>query len=76
MLQTSIQDSQVSTWGSAGLAARGNVGLAGSYSPTSSGNGIFGQQVNIGFGLPAGPIPANDAGGFSNTFKLYDLKRK
>ena len=23
--------------------------------------------------LPAGPLPANGAGGFSNTFKLYDF---
>ena len=78
MLQTSIQDGQVSTWGSAGLAAGGKVGLTGSYSPTTTGNGIVGQQVNIGVGLPAGPIPANVAGGFSNTFKLYDfnIKRK
>ncbi|SIT14307.1 RHS repeat-associated core domain-containing protein [Belliella pelovolcani] len=76
MLQTSIQDGQVSIWGSGGVAAGGKIGVTGSWSPTSTGYGIIGGQVNIGAGLPAGPLPANAAGGVSNTFILHDFYRK
>lgn len=76
MLQTSIQDGQVSIWGSGGVTAGGKIGVTGSLSPTSTGYGIVGGQVNIGVGMPAGPLPANGAGGISNTFILRDFYKK
>lgn len=76
MLQTSIQDGQVSIWGSGGVAAGGKIGVTSSWSPTSTGYGIVVGQINIGGGLPAGPLPANGAGGVSNTVILHDFYRK
>jgi hypothetical protein len=34
---------------------------------------LIGKQLNIGAGLPAGPLPINAAGGVSNTYLLYDF---
>ncbi len=76
MLQTSIGDGQATIWGSGGVAAGGKIGVTGSYTPTDGGYGIVGGQLNIGAGLPAGPLPANAAGGVSNTFILYDFHKK
>lgn len=33
------------------------------------------RTVNIGLGLPFGPLPFNGAGGVSNTFILKDFAR-
>jgi len=76
MLQTSIGDGQATIWGSGGVVAGGKIGVTGSYTPTDGGYGIVGGQLNIGAGLPAGPLPANAAGGVSNTFILYDFHKK
>ena len=67
MLQTSIGQGDVTYWGSAGVAAGGKVGVTGTYTPTSTGYGLIGGQINIGGGLPLGPLPVNAAGGVSNT---------
>ena len=77
MLQTSTGNGDFPTvWGSGGVAAGGKIGISGSYTPTDGGYGIVGRQVNIGAGLPAGPLPANVAGGVSNTFMLYDFYKR
>jgi len=76
MLQTNIQDGQVSIWASGGLTAGGKIGASGSWSPTVSGHGIIGGQINIGGGLPVGPLPVNGAGGVSNTFIIKDFYKK
>jgi hypothetical protein len=76
ILQTSLGDGQATIWGSGGVAAGGKIGVNGSYTPTDGGYGIVGGQVNIGVGLPEGPLPANSAGGVSNTFILYDFHKK
>ncbi|NLN25699.1 MAG: hypothetical protein GX163_08655, partial [Bacteroidetes bacterium] len=76
MLQTSIQDGQVSLWASGGLTAGGKIGINGSWSPTPSGHGIIGRQINIGGGLPMGPVPINGASGVSNTFIIKDFYKR
>lgn len=73
MLQTSINDGDATIWGSAGLALGGKIGAEVSYTPTSVGYGLVGRQLTIGVGLPAGPLPANGAGGLSNTFVIHDF---
>jgi hypothetical protein len=75
MIQTIIEDGQASVWVSGGVAAGGKVGITGTYTPPSTGYGIVGGQLNIGGGLPAGPLPGNIAGGVSNTFILKDFYR-
>jgi RHS repeat-associated protein len=67
MLQTSIGQGDVTYWGSAGVAAGGKIGVTGTYTPTPTGYGLLGGQINIGGGLPLGPLPVNAAGGVSNT---------
>jgi hypothetical protein len=76
MFQTNIKDGQVTVWGSGGLTAGGKVGVSGSYTPINLNSGVLGVQVNIGVGLPFGPLPGNGAGGVSNTFTFYDFYKK
>ena len=74
MLQTNTCTGDLPTmWGSAGFTAGGKIGATVNYTPTKSGYGITSQYINIGVGLPAGPIPVNGAGGVSNTWILYDF---
>jgi RHS repeat-associated protein len=75
MLVTSVANGDASYWGSAGIAAGGKIGVTGSYTPTEQGYGLIGAQLNIGGGLPLGPLPVNAAGGVSNTFMIYDFHR-
>ena len=72
MLQTSISNGKVTMWGEAGFAAGLEASLNGSYTPTRSGYGIIEQSIEMGFGLPAGPVPVNAAGGVSNSWVLFD----
>lgn len=76
MLQTNVRDGQVNAWGSGGIAAGGKVGVTGSYTPITLTSGILGSQVNLGLGLPFGPLPSNGAGGVSNTYTLFDFYKK
>ncbi len=59
-------------WGSAGEAFGEKIGGTGMITPLRTGGFIYGGQVNLGVGLPIGPIPVNAAGGISNTFVLHD----
>lgn len=59
-------------WGSAGAVFGPKIGVTGSLSYPNSDGYILGRQVNLGVGLPIGPIPANAAAGISNTFMLHD----
>jgi|GEM_PF-5744437 len=67
MVQTSIVDGDLTYWGSAGVAAGGKVGVTGMYTPTKTGYGIVGGQLNLGAGIPAGLFLINGTGGVSNT---------
>jgi len=61
----------VSYWGSAAIAAGGNIGLTGFYQPTSTGLGVVGGTINIGGGIPFGPLPFNASGGVSTTNVIH-----
>ncbi len=50
--------------------------VTGTYEQSTKGYGIIGRQINLGVGLPAGPVPVNAAGGFSNTVILHDFYKK
>lgn len=63
-----------SIWGSGGVSAIGKLGITGSYTPIEGSYGIIERQLNVGAGLPLGPLPANGAGGVSNTFILFSKK--
>lgn len=74
MMQTSTPKGDFPTiWGSGGIAAGGKIGVTGYVTPNVGGSFIFGRELNIGAGLPAGPLPTNGAGGVSNTWILYDF---
>lgn len=60
-------------WVSIGAAFGGKVGLTGTATKLSDGHQLFGGQVNVGFGAPAGPVPVNAAAGFSNTYMIKDF---
>jgi hypothetical protein len=74
MMQTSSPNGVFPTiWGSGGVAAGGKIGVTGYVTPNVGGSFIIGRELNLGAGLPAGPLPANGAGGASNTWILYDF---
>ena len=74
MMQTSSPNGDFPTiWGSGGVAAGGKIGVTGYVTPNVGGSFIIGRELNLGVGLPAGPLPANGAGGVSNTWILYDF---
>jgi hypothetical protein len=73
MLQTSIGDGGLTYWGAVGATLGGKVGVTGSYTPTREGYGIINKTINVGVGLPIGPIPVNGAVGVSNTWIIYDF---
>lgn len=63
-------------WFSAGMAAGAKLGATVSYTPPAFDQTVYGtisRQVNIGAGLPVGPLPLNGAAGVSNTVILYDF---
>jgi len=74
MMQTSSPNGDFPTiWGAGGVAAGGKIGVTGYVTPNVGGSFIIGRELNLGAGLPAGPLPANGAGGVSNTWILYDF---
>ena len=74
MMQTSSPNGDFPTiWGSGGVVAGGKIGVTGYVTPNVGGSFIIGRELNLGAGLPAGPLPANGAGGASNTWILYDF---
>ncbi len=74
MMQTSTPNGDFPTiWGAAGVAAGGKIGVTGYVTPNVGGSFIIGGELNMGAGLPAGPLPVNGAGGASNTWILYDF---
>ena len=72
MVQNSGAGDFPAIWGSAAVSAGGNIGLTGIIAPQQIGGYVISGQLNIGAGLPAGPIPINAAGGVSNTWVLID----
>jgi hypothetical protein len=74
MWQTSSPDGDYPTiFMAGGVAAGGKIGITGYVTPNVGGSFIFGRELNIGVGLPAGPLPINGAVGASNTWILYDF---
>lgn len=74
MMQTNTFDGDFPTvFGSVGAAAAGKIGVTGYVTPNVSGSFIIGRELNLGAGLPAGPLPVNGAVGLSNTWILYDF---
>jgi RHS repeat-associated protein len=74
MMQTSSPNGDFPTiWGSCGVAAGGKIGVTGYVTPNVGGSFIIGRELNLGAGLSAGLLPANGAGGASNTWILYDF---
>ncbi len=59
-------------WGSAGVTAGGKIGITRSETNLTTGGVLSGFQINIGAGLPLGPVPVNASIGVSNTWVLYD----
>ena len=77
MIHTRSENGDFPTlWGSADFTAGGKLGVTGAYTPTTTGYGLIGRQLNIGVGLPVGPLPANGAAGVGNTFILRDYYNK
>ncbi|WP_241286530.1 DUF6443 domain-containing protein [Chryseobacterium arthrosphaerae] len=75
MLVTNTAKGDIPTaWGSASLSAGGNIGVTGAVTKMSDGNYLIGGQVNVGLGLPLGPVPFNGSGGISNTYLIHDFK--
>jgi RHS repeat-associated protein len=75
MLQTNTFKGDYPTvWGSVGVTAGGKLGFTGNLTIMKNGSFIIGRYVNIGVGLPAGPLPINGAGGVSNTWILKKYK--
>lgn len=61
-------------WGNVGIAEGGKIGLTGYITPmVDKKHHIIGGELNIGGGLPAGPLPGNISGGVSNTYIVYDF---
>ena len=57
-----------------GLDEGAHLGGTATIDPARGGV-IVGFEVNIGAGLPIGPVPANLSGGVTNTYTLYDFGR-
>ncbi|MCK9451227.1 MAG: hypothetical protein M0Q90_06010 [Bacteroidales bacterium] len=76
MMQTSTPTGDFPTiFGAGGVAAGGKIGVTGYVTPNVGGSFIIGRELNLGVGLPAGPVPVNGAAGVSNTWILYDFRK-
>ncbi|WP_228417109.1 RHS repeat-associated core domain-containing protein [Chryseobacterium piscicola] len=77
MLITNTRNGDIPTvWGAGSISAGGNLGLTGTVTRLNGGEFLVGGQVNVGLGLPAGPVPFNGSGGVSNTYLINDFYRK
>ena len=75
-IQTSIGDGNIGGFISGGVSAVGKIGLTGGISSTGKNSApLVSSQLNLGLGLPCGPLPGNVAGGVSNTFILKDFAK-
>lgn len=76
MVQTSTPSGDIPTiWGSVGITAGGKIGVTGGVTPLGNGRFLLQRQLNIGGGIPAGPVPINAAGGISNTWIIKDWRK-
>ena len=73
-IQTSIGDGGIGGFISGGVSAVGKIGFTGGFS-ASNNSTLISSQLNLGLGLPCGPLPGNVAGGVSNTFILKDFAK-
>ncbi|MDR6525265.1 RHS repeat-associated protein [Chryseobacterium rhizosphaerae] len=77
MLVTNTANGDIPTvWGSGSVSAGGNIGLTATATRLNGGHFLIGGQVNIGVGLPLGPVPFNGSGGVSNTYLIHDFYKK
>lgn len=72
MLETNLVEGAYTGWLSGGFSAGGKLGFTGSYTPYGN-RSLLGYELNLGAGLPAGPLPMNGAVGVSNTFVVWDF---
>ena len=76
MITTNSATGKIPTiWGSAGIAAGGKLGVTGGVTYVGDGKFLLNRHINIGGGLPAGPVPVNAAGGVSNTWIIKDWRK-
>jgi hypothetical protein len=77
MLVTNTTNGDIPTaWGSGSLSAGGNIGVTGAATRLSGGKYLIGGQINLGLGLPLGPVPFNGSAGVSNTYLIHDFYKK
>jgi hypothetical protein len=70
-IPTDMRNGDGATWSlSGGPSAGFKCALELNYTPSSR---VFGRNIQLGFGLPAGLAPVNGAVGASNTFELKDF---
>ncbi len=73
LITNTAKGDEPADWVSGGAVFGAKVGVTGSAAKLSDGKQVIGGQINIGFGLPAGPVPVNAAAGFSNTYMIRDF---
>lgn len=71
MVSTSLADRACGWFGSLGLTELGKIGVTLNATPINN-SILVGGQVNIGAGLPMGPVPLNGTMGVYNTYVLKD----
>jgi RHS repeat-associated protein len=77
MLVTNTANGDIPTaWGSGSLSAGGNIGVTGAVTRLSGGKYLIGGQINVGLGLPLGPVTFNGSAGVSNTYLIHDFYKK
>ena len=62
-------------WISGAFSGGLNLGGTGTFAKVGPGQYLIGNQLNVGAGLPLGPIPINGAAGLSNTWIIYDFAK-
>ncbi|MGC4058245.1 MAG: RHS repeat-associated core domain-containing protein [Chitinophagaceae bacterium] len=73
LVTNSVQGAIPTFWGSAGIALGGKISVTGMYTRFDDGSYISAGQINLGLGLPIGPVPVNAAAGVSNTWLVKDF---
>jgi len=67
IVETSIENSQMGFWGCGGITGIPKLGVTESFVPANN-KYMFSTQLNIGLGIPIGPVPINGASGVYNHY--------
>jgi hypothetical protein len=75
MVLTNTANGDIPTvWGTVAVSEVLKLGVTGQVTyDAGTHEFLIGKQLNIGAGVPAGPLPMNAAVGVSNTYLLYDF---